>query len=89
MHSISEDCTGKGHCADLEKCKETIQLILDGEMSGYSKEELSQKLEKCMPCFNHFHLGKCLKESLQEKLNQKEVPSELIEKIRTGIQALA
>lgn len=89
MHSLSEDCTGKGLCADIEKCKETIQLILDGENNQYSKEELTSKLENCLPCFNHFQLGKCLKESLQEKLTQKEVPNELIDKIRLGIKTLA
>ncbi|MBY0426501.1 MAG: anti-sigma factor [Cytophagales bacterium] len=68
---------------------ETLQLILDGENTQYSKEELSKKLENCMPCFNHFQLAKCLKESLQEKLHQKEVPLELIDKIRMEIKTLA
>ncbi len=89
MHSLSKHCNGDGHCPDIEKCMETIQLILDGESTQYSKDELTKKLENCLPCFNHFHLGKCLKESLQEKLQQKEVPNELIEKIRSEIQTSA
>lgn len=88
MRILTDECTGHhAHCADVEKCKETLQLILDGEIS-LSQEEITKKLEKCLPCFQHFELGKCLKESLQQKLQQREVPGELIERIKSGIKTV-
>lgn len=72
----------KLNCSDENKCFELLESILDGEGEADTKEVLDEKLAKCQPCFEHYHLEKVIKEILQNKCTKHMVPSELAERIR-------
>ena len=78
----------KQNCSDENKCFELLESILDGEGTVDSKEMLNEKLAKCQPCFEHYHLEKVIKEVLQNKCTKHMVPSELAATIRQKIQEL-
>jgi hypothetical protein len=46
----------KLECNDVTKCFQLLESILDGEMGDSGKEILKDKLAKCQPCFEHYHL---------------------------------
>jgi anti-sigma factor (TIGR02949 family) len=78
----------KLNCSDETKCFELLESILDGEGAADTKEVLDEKLAKCQPCFEHYHLEKVIKEILQNKCTKHMVPSELAETIRQKIQEI-
>ena len=76
----------KMECSDVNKCFELLESILDGEMGDPGKEVLKEKLAKCQPCFEHFHLEQAIREVLKNKCTKQAVPNELAESIREKIQ---
>lgn len=78
----------KQNCSDENKCFELLESILDGESTADSKEILNEKIAKCQPCFEHYHLEKVIKEVLKNKCTKQMVPSELAATIRQKIQDL-
>jgi len=77
----------KQECQDTSKCFELLESILDGEMDS-SKDMLKEKLAKCQPCFEHFHLEKAIRDILKTKCTKQSVPSELVFSIREKIQEI-
>lgn len=75
-------------CADVNKCFQLLESILDGENVPNSQEILQEKIAKCEPCFKHFHLEQAIREVLKNKCTKHCVPSELISNIREKIQEL-
>jgi len=86
----NQDTSGqrKLKCSDENKCFELLESILDGEGEADTKEVLDEKLAKCQPCFEHYHLEKVIKEILQNKCTKHMLPSELAETIRQKIQEI-
>lgn len=82
-----EESTGerKLQCSDVSKCFELLERILDGEMGDPGKEVMKEKLAKCQPCFEHFHLEQAIRELLKTKCSKQAVPGELVDSIRTKI----
>jgi anti-sigma factor (TIGR02949 family) len=78
----------KQSCADVTKCFQLLESILDGEHVPNSKEILQEKLDKCQPCFQHFHLEQAIREVLRTKCSKQETPNELVERIREKIQEI-
>jgi anti-sigma factor (TIGR02949 family) len=74
-------------CEDSSKCFELLESILDGENTN-SKEVLNEKLAKCQPCFEHFHLEQAIRDVLKNKCTKQAVPSELADSIRKQIQEI-
>ncbi|WP_184494633.1 anti-sigma factor [Algoriphagus iocasae] len=72
-------------CDDTSKCFQLLESILDGEMDN-SKEVLKEKLAKCQPCFEHFHLEQAIRDVLKTRCTKQEVPTELADCIRQKIQ---
>jgi predicted anti-sigma-YlaC factor YlaD len=60
----------KLNCDDASKCFELLESILDGEETSASKEILDEKLAKCQPCFEHYHLRKGHQGSIQNQMYQ-------------------
>lgn len=75
-------------CGDVGKCFKLLESILDGEAGLDSKEILNEKLAKCQPCFEHFHLEKAIRELLKTRCTKHLVPTELVTSIRQKIQEL-
>lgn len=65
-----------GSCQNMEKCFEMLQMYLDGEFKDLQPEFI-QKMEKCLSCFEHYNLEKCIKENIRKKLAEHEVPEDL------------
>lgn len=74
-------------CEDTSKCFELLESILDGEMDN-SKEMLTEKLAKCQPCFEHFHLEQAIRDVLKNKCTKQALPAELADSIRKQIQEI-
>lgn len=73
-------------CGDVSKCFQLLESILDGEDNDGSKEILKEKLSKCQPCFEHYHLEQAIREMLKNKCTKQAVPNELAESIRQKIE---
>ncbi len=85
---MNEEKSGarKLRCDDTSKCFELLESILDGELGNPGKEVLKEKLAKCQPCFEHFHLEQAIREVLKNKCTKQAVPQELAKTIREKIQ---
>ncbi|MFC3879369.1 anti-sigma factor [Algoriphagus namhaensis] len=77
----------KLQCKDTSKCFELLESILDGEINN-SKEMLKEKLAKCQPCFEHFHLEQAIRDVLKNKCTKHPLPAELADSIRSKIQEI-
>ena len=76
----------KLQCNDGSKCFQLLERILDGELVEGGNEMLQEKLDKCQPCFAHFHLEQAIREVLKTKCTKQPVPDKLAESIRQMIQ---
>lgn len=76
----------KLECSDVSKCFQLLESILDGEMGEAGKEQMKEKLAKCQPCFEHFHLEQAIREMLKTKCTKQPVPTELANSIRQMIE---
>ncbi|MDF2156776.1 anti-sigma factor [Algoriphagus sp. CAU 1675] len=85
---MKEDSSGqrKMQCSDVSRCFQLLESILDGEMGDGGKDILQEKLDKCQPCFEHFHLEQAIREVLKTKCTKQSVPVELAQSIREKIQ---
>lgn len=76
----------KLQCSDVSKCFQLLERILDGELVEGGNQLLQEKLEKCQPCFQHFHLEQAIREVLKTKCTKQPLPDKLAESIRQMIQ---
>ncbi len=85
---MKEESSGqrKMQCSDVSRCFQLLESILDGEMGDGGKDILQEKLDKCQPCFEHFHLEQAIREVLKTKCTKQSVPVELAQSIREKIQ---
>ena len=78
----------KGGSSECEKFLRLVHLMLDNEADQQEEEYISNHIEECSPCFRHLKLEKQLREMLKTKIAHKEVPSELVDLIKTKIKSL-
>jgi anti-sigma factor (TIGR02949 family) len=64
----------KLQCSDVSKCFQLLERILDGELVEEGEEMLQEKLDKCQPCFAHFHLEQAIREVLKTKCTKQPLP---------------
>lgn len=79
----------KTPCAEHEKCMELLELVLDGEAQDGEKEYYLRHVEKCMPCYRAYNLESAIRNVLKNNLDKKEVPSDLINCIKSKIKETA
>lgn len=75
----------KHECENHVECMKMIQAILDGEATDEEKEHFRQNMDKCIPCINTYHLEKCIKDSLQNKVERRPCPGNLVAAIKAKI----
>lgn len=68
---------------------ELIQLVLDDEASTDEDLYLSRHLKICPECLEKLKLDKEVKKAIQLKLENKAVPSTLVDSIKTIINKSA
>ena len=72
-------------CKDLGKCLEILDLILDQEGSAEQEEFLFNHIQECSCCLEHYNLEVEFRKVVKKSLKSEEVPSELIESIKSKI----
>ena len=86
MENNEQSSSGrKLQCNDVSKCFQLLESILDGEMGDEGKDVLKEKLEKCQPCFEQYHLAQAIREVLKTKCTKQPVPAKLADSIRQMI----
>ncbi|MDX5338125.1 MAG: mycothiol system anti-sigma-R factor [Cyclobacteriaceae bacterium] len=80
--------TRKLECSDVSKCFQLLESILDGDMGEEGKDVLKEKLAKCQPCFEHYHLEQAIREVLKNKCTKQPCPEKLADSIRQMIQEI-
>jgi len=88
MENVNSSGERKLNCGDENKCFQLLESILDGEALQESKEMLDQKLAKCQPCFEFYHLEQAIRDVLKNKCTKQPVPAELATSIRQKIKEL-
>ena len=88
MDNFNPSNQRKLNCSDAGKCFKLLESILDGEAELEDRHVLDEKLAKCQPCFEHFHLEKAIREVLKTKCTKHVVPTELADSIRQKIQEI-
>lgn len=78
----------KTACENHERCMKMIQAILDGEATEEEMNHFRDNMDVCMPCINEFHLVKCIKESLCNKVERKNCPESLVNTIKLKLNLL-
>ncbi len=75
--------------SDCEKCLELLELIIDGEASPEEEKHFHKHLNDCLPCYETYNLEASIKKLIQTKVTRKQVPDDLIQKIRSKIRSTA
>ena len=70
---------------DCQKILEQIELYLDGELASPTHVLIYEHLEACGPCMDRSEFKRHLKELLRDKCGCDEVPSDLLERIRSSL----
>lgn len=76
----------KETCENHAECMKMIQAILDGEATEAEKAHFRDNMDICMPCISEFHLIKCIKESLCDKIERKNCPENLVNAIKSRLE---
>jgi hypothetical protein len=88
MVSEAEKIQKKTSCEHQAECMKMVQLIVDGQASDDQINQFKQNMDKCLPCEKGYELEKCIKETMQLRLEKKCVPSSLIDCIKLKISML-
>jgi hypothetical protein len=75
----------KTQCENHAECMKMIQAILDGAATDAEKDHFKQNMDKCLPCIETYRLEKCMKESLQNRINKVLCPDNLIAAIQSKL----
>jgi anti-sigma factor (TIGR02949 family) len=79
----------KKECEHHASCMKTIQSILDGEATESEKEHFRQNMDKCLPCIETYRYEKCVKDSLQNKVEKVPCPKNIIATILSKLNIMA
>src|SRR5690606_9118980 len=88
MENLKSSGDRKLSCGDETKCFQLLESILDGENGLDSKQVLNEKLAKCQPCFEYYHLEQAIRELVKTKCTMQPVPEELAASIRQKIEEI-
>lgn len=89
MPELSSNSANGGSLVDTPegylKCIEVINLILDGEADHDTLSFFEQRIKCCQKSMKFYDLEKNLKEVIRQKIEHKDVPIELLLKIKEQI----
>lgn len=72
-------------CSDKKRCLQALEQILDNEATDEMKLEYHNHIEQCWNCYQDYKLEKAIRDLIKLKLDNKPVPEELLEKIKSRI----
>jgi len=79
----------KTYCEHHAECLKKIQAVLDGEATEAEKDHFRDNMEDCLHCIKMYHLEKCVKEALQNKVDKKNCPGDLLAAIKAKLNIIA
>ena len=79
----------KTYCEHHAECLKKIQAVLDGEATEAEKDHFRNNMEDCLHCIKMYHLEKCVKEVLQNKVDKKPCPNDLLAAIKSKLNFTA
>lgn len=88
--SVTEEAQNKPmkhNCEHRAECMKIIQAILDDEATDAEKDHFRENMDKCIPCIESYRLEKCIKDSLNFKLEKKPCPQSILDTIITKINS--
>ncbi|MCU0471197.1 MAG: phosphohydrolase [Arcicella sp.] len=88
MVSEAEKIQKKTSCEHQAECMKMVQLIVDGQATEEQIQQFKLNMDKCLPCEKGYELEKCIKETMQLRLEKKCVPTSLIDCIKQKINSL-
>jgi hypothetical protein len=88
MVSEAEKIQKKTSCEHQADCMKMVQLIVDGQASDEQINAFKLNMDKCLPCEKGYELEKCIKETMQLRLEKKCIPANLIDCIKLKISML-
>jgi len=77
----------KQTCEHHAECMKVIQSILDDEATDAEKEHFRINMDKCIPCIESYRLEKCIKDSLNLKIQKKPCPQSILDTIISKINS--
>lgn len=86
------EMNGHGHKSLVEtpegykKCLEVISLILDGEATKEQIDYFNSSIKCCEKSMSYYNIEKCVKDVIQKKIDNKPVPQDLIDCIKSKLR---
>ncbi|NIJ56084.1 phosphohydrolase [Dyadobacter arcticus] len=77
----------KHTCEHHAECMKIIQSILDDEATEAEKDHFRENMDKCIPCIESYRLEKCIKDSLNLKIEKKPCPQSILNTIISKINS--
>jgi len=66
-------------------CMEMLQLILDNQASKEQRVYFKEHMDRCLPCYKNYNLDQAIKDLLKAKCKGEDVPSDLVDMIKSQI----
>lgn len=73
-------------CPDEQECLKVLELILDNESTSEEEDSYFSHIQNCWPCFQHYNLEKAIRELIKTKIEKRDVPLDLEQRIRAEIE---
>ena len=73
-------------CSDEQECLKVLELILDSESSSEEEVSYFNHIQNCWPCFQNYNLEKAIRELIKTKIEKRDVPLDLEQRIRAEIE---
>lgn len=83
-----ENKSENSQCKEFAKCMEILHLMLDNEASSEQEQYVTDHIDSCMVCFEQYEVEKEIRDLLKSKIQNQPVPDDLINQIKSRIQAI-
>ena len=70
-----------GNTSDCNQALQELDLFLDSELSDTARETIHHHLDDCPDCLSAFDFHAELKQVIQKKCQENEMPADLLSKI--------
>lgn len=71
---------------DCDKFLKTLQLVIDGEAAAEDRIYFDTHIHDCIDCAHFYEVEQAIHEAIKLKVEKREVPSGLMESIKSKIK---
>lgn len=72
-------------CAEEDRCLELARLMLDDESTPEKDAYILEHIDGCYRCFDNYNVERAIREAVQHKCTNIDIPHDVIEEIREKI----